>query len=490
MTAQYNAPNGDPSSVDKYTGSSQIRTDLYKRKALVEIMDEQHFQPLASVTAMPKNMGKKIKQYLYLPILDDRNINDEGIDAAGVTIDRSKVTVVLQQGRYNLGEDSTALVALLNSGDNTAAAAIVAGSSDEKVDIFVNVLTNVPAADADTIVGKLNTTAVLNLSAAPAELKGGAYVQAQSGNIYGSSNDIGLITDKFPSLTEMGGRKNRVSLTRILLEGNLHKYGFFTEYTQESLDFDSDDELEMHRNREMLRGASKITEDLLQLDLINNAGIELLSGGADDFEAMDQTSVVTYGDLVRLGIALDRNHTPKKTRIITGSRMVDTRVIPAARLMFISSNLLPTLMQLTDYHARAAWVPVEQYGAAAGTIYNDEAGSIAGFRVIVVHDMQNKAGRGQVNGAGTSATSGFYATGNRFDVFPMLVVGDESFTTIGFQTGGAGSKFTVYHRRPGEGAVDHYDPYGERGIMSVKWYYGFMALRTERLAIQWTTARM
>jgi N4-gp56 family major capsid protein len=33
-----------------------------------------------------KNYGKKIKKYLYLPLLDDRNINDQGIDATGATI--------------------------------------------------------------------------------------------------------------------------------------------------------------------------------------------------------------------------------------------------------------------------------------------------------------------------------------------------------------------------------------------------------------------
>jgi hypothetical protein len=30
------------------------------------------------------------------------------------------------------------------------------------------------------------------------------------------------------------------------------------------------------------------------------------------------------------------------------------------------------------------------------------------------------------------------------------------------------------------------DPYGEVGFYSIKWYYGFMALRPERLGIIWT----
>jgi hypothetical protein len=30
------------------------------------------------------------------------------------------------------------------------------------------------------------------------------------------------------------------------------------------------------------------------------------------------------------------------------------------------------------------------------------------------------------------------------------------------------------------------DPYGEVGFYSIKWYYGFMALRPERLGVIWT----
>jgi N4-gp56 family major capsid protein len=35
---------------------------------------------------MPKNYGKTIKVYEYVPLLDDRNVNDQGIDASGATI--------------------------------------------------------------------------------------------------------------------------------------------------------------------------------------------------------------------------------------------------------------------------------------------------------------------------------------------------------------------------------------------------------------------
>ena len=61
-------------------------------------------------------------------------------------------------------------------------------------------------------------------------------------------------------------------------------------------------------------------------------------------------------------------------------------------------------------------------------------------------------------------------------------MGDQSFTTIGFQTDGKTVKFKIFHKKPGEATADRNDPYGETGFMSIKWYYGFMVLRPERIA--------
>ena len=62
----YNTPGSTESTV-----GSQIRTDFYYRKALIDAAKEMYFGQLADVRAMPKNMGKTIKQYHYMPILDD-----------------------------------------------------------------------------------------------------------------------------------------------------------------------------------------------------------------------------------------------------------------------------------------------------------------------------------------------------------------------------------------------------------------------------------
>ena len=115
-----------------------------------------------------------------------------------------------------------------------------------------------------------------------------------------------------------------------------------------------------------------------------------------------------------------------------------------------------------------------------------EIGAIDNFRFVVVPEMLKWAGVG----ADATANTTHYKTGTKFDVFPMLVVGSESFTTIGFQTDGKSVKFKITHKKPGEDTADRNDPYGETGFMSIKWYYGFMALRPERIGLIKTAASL
>ena len=66
-------------------------------------------------------------------------------------------------------------------------------------------------------------------------------------------------------------------------------------------------------------------------------------------------------------------------------------------------------------------------------------------------------------------------------MFPLLVVGSESFTTIGFQTDGENTKFVIRHKKPSD-TVDRTDPYGKVGFYSIQWWYGTMILRPEWIA--------
>lgn len=387
--ASYNAPPGTPSSI-----GPQAYEEYHQKQALIEARREQFFTQLADVTVMPKNMGKKITKFHYIPLLDDRNVNDQGIDANGATI--------------------------------------------------------------------------------------------ANGNLYGSSKDIGVITGKLPALTEHGGRVNRVGFTRIELEGTLEKFGYFDEFTQESLDFDSDADLDMHITREMVNAAHQMSEAALQIDILNAAGVIRYAGDATSNATIGKDDIVTYDDLLRLGIQLTNNRTPRNITQITGTRLTDTRTIPGARPLHCGSELIPTLKGMKDMHGNPAFISVEKYAAGGETLIG-EIGQIDEFRIIIVPEMLKWAGKGAVIEGGDSSN---HDNGTNYDVFPMLCIGDGSFTTIGFQTDGQSVKFKIIKKMPGVETADRLDPYGEMGFMAIKWYYGFMTLRSERIGLIKTVARL
>ena len=372
------------------TVGTQLRDFYYARDAITEVAKEQYFTQLASTTDMPKHYGQRIVRYIYVPLLDDRNKNDQGIDATGA------------------------------------------------------VITN--------------------------------------GNLYGSSKDIGKITDKMPVLSESGGRVNRVGFVRKTLEGTFQNYGYFTEYTEDSMNFDTDEDLMMHINREMLTGASQISEALIQADLLNNAGVVKYAGTATSATGIGSTSIVSFQDLVNLTTDLDNNRTPKDTKINTGSVKIDTKTINAARLMYIGSELKNTLRKMKDFFNEKAFVGVQHY-AAGTTPLRGEIGSIDEFRIIVVPEMMHWSAAG----AAATANDGVHVTSGKANVYPMLVVGSESFTTIGFQSDAKSVKYKIIHKKPSENAGLH-NPYGKIGFMSIQWWYGFMVIRPERIALIKTAA--
>lgn len=436
------------------TIGNQLQTYYYQKKALIELKKEQYFSPLASVIGMPKHMGKVIKRYHYLPLLDDRNINDQGIDAAGALISSTKWY------------------------------AFTSGAVVEDALVVGNAAGFVSEAACRTAVADAVTASRIT------QLIADAYaITIGSGNVYGSSKDVGTIAAKMPALSEVGGRVNKVGFKRIELEGTFEKFGFVDEYTQESIDFDTDAELEMHINREMLRGAHEMTEDAIQIDLLNGAAVHRFSGIATDVSeisgAEDAVCEVTYADLSSLSIELDNNRCPKETKIISGTRMVDTRVIPAARAMLIGSEMIPTIERMTDHFDNQAFIPLAQYAAGAKTL-NGEIGTVGQFRICVVPEMMHWAGVGAAEGT----NAGYQVTNGKYNVYPMMVVGSESFTTIGFQTNGKSTKFMIFHKKPGYATADRNDPFGETGFMSIKWFYGMMMLRTERLALVYSVGRI
>ena len=478
MAQLYNAPPGTPSTV-----GTQFNTSYWDRRSLIDAAWEMFFSPLADVRSMPTNYGKELKVYYYVPLLDERNINDQGLDAAGAVISSADYMVTLRKTySFVLEADATATASAVNAIQGSTA--VKSGSSTPWL-VTISDTTLVAASLAEVTALEAAIDGATNALNSPLYR-----VEQRSGNLYGSSKDVGTISARMPELTEVGGRVNRVGFTRIERSGTIAEFGFFTEFTADSLTFDTDSDLYGHMSREMVTGANQITEDMLQIDLLNAAETIVFTGTATSDATMtgqgSDKSVVTYSDLKKLGITLDDNRTPKNTKIIKGSTMTDTKTVNAARIMYIGSELQTTIENMVDGLGNAAFTPVRQY-ADASTIMNGEIGSVADFRVIVVPNMLRWAGAG----ADATSNAGYAETAGKYDIFPMLVVGSESFATVGLQSSGkanAGQKFKIIVKKPGTEMATVNDPYGKIGFSSITFYHGFIKLRGERIGLVKTVA--
>src|SRR5690606_33954344 len=102
-----------------------------------------------------------------------------------------------------------------------------------------------------------------------------------------------------------------------------------------------------------------------------------------------------------------------------------------------------------DSNSQPAFIPAHKY-AAGGAILNGEIGTLYHFRVVVHPDMLSWSDGANLTVNGTS--NGYlYAdlTTDKYRVFPMLVVGDDAFATVGFQTTQNGTKFNIIINKPG-----------------------------------------
>lgn len=152
-----------------------------------------------------------------MPLLSDKNINDQGIDATG-TINAS-ANAELYEVRFNIFDPTTTesstyphTIALRNAIDAldayTGAGTTVnitiafgAGKTERNYATRAQVDAIATAIAAITTAGEWAAGKKLEMTAVP-----------RLGNLYGSAKDVGAITARLPALSESGGRVNKLTL--------------------------------------------------------------------------------------------------------------------------------------------------------------------------------------------------------------------------------------------------------------------------------------
>ena len=448
---------GDNSSI-----GPQIHDSHFIRKSIIASREESFFGQFASTIKMPMHQGKVIEWMENIPMLDERNNNSMGIDAAGVKLEpiagSEDYVDVNGQRPYDpfTGQPIDHATAL-----NT---------------VFKQAVTNDPNGD-DRMTG---------YGEDPSTYPGQADGTAGPGNLIGGLRDMQTIANAFPSLKEGGGRFNKVSLKRFARKSSMYRFGFFHDYSRESIMFDTNPNILQEKVNEMLYGANRLCEYYLQRDITNAGSTILYPGFATSRSSVE--SEISYQGLGNLSVMLDRNLTPKGIKAITGSTMFDTKTVEGGRALLVGPEVVSMMRNMVDGFGRPALTLYHEYAASGMPKMKGEIGKIDRFTVIEVNDMLSYKGVGKA--ASDLDQLRYATTDGRFDVFPMICVGTDSFTNIGFSDSIRGgktySKFNVMHRKPG--VISELDPYADRGIISLQWWMGTMVQRPERIGVAYTIA--
>ncbi|WP_406043168.1 N4-gp56 family major capsid protein [Succinimonas sp.] len=391
------------------TVKEQLINDYLIRKAMIDVSKTQTFSKLATQRNLAHD-NRKLRQYVWTPLLHDQNIKDQGIDANGVYY--------------------------------------------------------------------------------------------EGGDMFGSPKDISTIAGRLPKDIASNGKYNRVGYNKEMQEmENLNTLRFCVEdvifYGGSLFDFI------MHMYEGAIRGASNIVENTLQQKLLNGAGVHYFCGGASFNGAMTNHKgydcELTYEDLLNIGKILINNRVPKTYTMYTGSQNTNPHTVTGCWTIYCQPEMKQTLMNITDLFNRPAFIPVEKY-ATGVNIIEGEIGRILDFRFVEVQGMlrwenagasiniskavpvSGTEGQGRCESAQETRINNTYINnGSRYTVFPLLIVGEDSFVNVNFRNGK-----NCYQIRYGL-AKD--DPFRNRHWCSIEWQNGTLITRPERLICIHTLAR-
>ena len=401
----------------------QLNDFHFSKFAVMEASAENTFSRMGSPIQQPKHFGQTFKCYREIPIIHNLNVNSQGIDAFGVS---------MTQGKWYSWD--------------------AAGVRVEHATLD----------DAKARVGQIR-------------------IESGNGNLGGTSRDFLVQQGSIPLLGEEGGIVNQVGMRRAVIEAIIKEYGLTMRFTKRELDLDTQAGLLSKFTKRLAQAYGQMRERQIRNGLLQ-AGLDNVTygGSALSQATMDATSVMTYQTLRNMENTLDLDLCPSDSTVLSGSKFVDTLVVPSSRWMFIPYELKNTVEDMLKPDGTSAFQGVEHYTDTATYIPKGEFGRIGRFRFILVHDMPHFAGVGadvDVNDAVPMQSSN-----GKYSAFPALIVGDDSFSTLGLQ-GDVAQVITALPK-----ADANKDPYGKNGSVAISWYFGLVVKRPERIKVGMFTA--
>lgn len=456
QTRQFNEGELTSNTIDRQF------TPEFVSKAIVEQPGRQTiFLDRGNRDNQPENHGDTFTMEVRYPVLHKDNRIDGGIDANGAIYLGNVWYVYLKSG-------------VLDS-SYSADAYMVNGAMDYEA--------GVAAAKA---AAEARVTAIAD----SATIKSGA------GSIRNGNNSYLVEKDALTPIPETGGQMNEVGGTSKLVSGKVDIYGANSKYTVKSTKLDSRVKLIGRTIQDLGRYRKEAQEGQARASIISASEVNrlLASTTATTPSELDGADVLTYEVFEAWEQDIQNAEIPLQTMIVSGSTKIDTKVVDGAYIVYIAKELVPTLRKIQGPDNTSVWIPAAQY--KYGSMKEDfdglkgEVGSLEGlpFRFVVVQDMPTYKGQGEeVGGVGdagsATAQAMAYKTNGYYDVFPLVVVGDDAYTTLSYGWANVNAR----HIKPTSDI--HNDIYATRGGVVTQWSYGFLCYRPERIRQLAATAR-
>lgn len=466
LTSKFNSGKLTSTDIDREFN------DEFVSKVIVEMAPrKKFFTNRGSMEDQPKHYGDTLTKIVQMPMLHKDNMNDAGLDASTAKI--------ITNTWYKINPTTGAVEG------EFAATDYINGSNDLDAAI---------AAAQAALVATVPQANIADAIAAGTAKSGAGRI------LYGDAS-FAVSEGPLAELPEEGGVVNLLNATSRLVSAKITHHGIATRYTVRSQNLGSLPGQIGRKIKELSKAKGELQEMQVQNSILATAELNSMvaSDIATTIAGVCPLDVVDYDALTAWEQSLMGDDVPLDTEILTGTQMTDTRTVEDAYIVYINREVVPTLRKLTGPGGVNVWVAKSKY--AAGTkLLDGEVGMIDGlaFRFVVVPDLQRYQGAGLLKvatdetyatnaGAADKATydaagAAVHSSGTNVDVFPMVVIGDDSFLTTSI----AGSNTKAKHIMPK--ADVHNDMYGEIGGVSTKWTYGFLAYRPERISALYTAA--
>lgn len=241
----------------------------------------------------------------------------------------------------------------------------------------------------------------------------------------------------------------------------LSQYGDFVEITDKVMDMAEDPVL---KDATALCGeqAAETIENILWGVLRGGTSVYMTNG--DTVRTNIDTALTgSAGQTILRNVvrSLKSQRAKMVTKMLSGSPNYNTQPLAAAFLAFGHTDMETDLRGLTNF------VPVEQYGQQTQALPY-EVGKCESVRFILSPALVPFYDAGELSATATTMKN---SGGTRIDVYPLVVVGMDSFATVALRGANAMTPMVLNPGVPRGG-----DPLGQRGTVGWKTYFAGLRL--------------